>query len=169
MRPRRSSPLQRSEQVFTLSQSFAHFLRQVKGRAQAAQIFRGRSAFRRILGMARPPCYCSLGQHDRQFDLAVQDPDRDVGDHEREIVLHLASARLIARDRYEGPSISTKLMPETRSNSIVLITWQREAGSQSTESGLIACSLDLNATGQHKHRIEYRAHVAVLMYLREGP
>ncbi|MET0409486.1 MAG: hypothetical protein ABW006_14080 [Hyphomicrobium sp.] len=88
--------------------------------------------------MARPPCYCSLGQHDRQFDLAVQDPARDVGNHEREIVLYLASARLIARDTYEGPSISTKLMPETRSNSIVLITWQREAGSQSTESRLIA-------------------------------
>jgi hypothetical protein len=38
---RRKSPLQRSEQVFTLSQSRAHFLRHAKGRAQAAQIFSG--------------------------------------------------------------------------------------------------------------------------------
>jgi hypothetical protein len=38
----RKSPLHRSEQVFTLSQSRAHFLRQAKGRAQASQIFSGR-------------------------------------------------------------------------------------------------------------------------------
>ena len=39
MRPRRSSPLHRSEQVFTSCQSFAHLLRQANGRPQAAQIF----------------------------------------------------------------------------------------------------------------------------------
>jgi hypothetical protein len=43
--------LQRSEQVFTSSQSLAHFFRHENGRPQEAQIFRGRSAFRRILGM----------------------------------------------------------------------------------------------------------------------
>lgn len=39
---RRNSPLQRSEQVLTLSQSRAHFLRQAKGLPQAAQVFSGR-------------------------------------------------------------------------------------------------------------------------------
>ncbi len=39
------SPAQRLEQYFTLSQSRAHFLRQVKGRPQVAQIFVGRSDF----------------------------------------------------------------------------------------------------------------------------
>lgn len=39
---RRRSPLHRSEQVLTLSQSRAHFFRQAKGRPQAAQIFFGR-------------------------------------------------------------------------------------------------------------------------------
>jgi hypothetical protein len=37
--------LQRSEQVLTLSQSRAHFLRQAKGLRQAAQIFSGRLDF----------------------------------------------------------------------------------------------------------------------------
>jgi hypothetical protein len=41
----------RSEQYFTFSQSRAHFLRQVKGKPQAAQVFVGRSDFLRILGM----------------------------------------------------------------------------------------------------------------------
>ncbi len=39
---RRKSPLQRSEHVFTLSQSRAHFLRHAKGRAHASQIFSGK-------------------------------------------------------------------------------------------------------------------------------
>jgi hypothetical protein len=43
--------LQRSEQVFTLSQSFAHFLRHKNGRPHAAQIFWGKSALRRIFGI----------------------------------------------------------------------------------------------------------------------
>lgn len=50
-RLRRSSPLQRSEHVFTLSQSFAHFLRHANGRPHASQILLGRSALRRIFGM----------------------------------------------------------------------------------------------------------------------
>ena len=45
---RRATPLQRSEQVRTWSQSRAHFLRQAKGRPQATQIFVGRSAFLHI-------------------------------------------------------------------------------------------------------------------------
>jgi hypothetical protein len=39
---------QRSEQYFTWSQSRSHFLRQLKGRAQWAQIFDGSSDFLRI-------------------------------------------------------------------------------------------------------------------------
>jgi hypothetical protein len=42
---------QRSEQYFTCSQSRAHFLRQVNGRAQCAQGLAGRSAFERIFAM----------------------------------------------------------------------------------------------------------------------
>ena len=42
---------QASEQNFTASQSRAHFRRQAKGRAQAAQGLEGRSDFRTILGM----------------------------------------------------------------------------------------------------------------------
>jgi len=45
---------QRSEQYFTLSQSRAHFLRQVKGRPQAAQVFVGKSALRRVGAMRLP-------------------------------------------------------------------------------------------------------------------
>jgi transposase len=41
-RLRRNAPLHRSEQVFTSSQSRAHFLRHANGRPQAAQIFSGR-------------------------------------------------------------------------------------------------------------------------------
>jgi hypothetical protein len=41
-----------SEQKRTSCHTDAHFLRQVKGRAQAAQILVGRSAFLRIGGMA---------------------------------------------------------------------------------------------------------------------
>jgi hypothetical protein len=37
--------LQRSEQYFTAAQSRAHLRRQLKGRAQAAQILKGRSRF----------------------------------------------------------------------------------------------------------------------------
>jgi hypothetical protein len=37
--------LQRSEQYFTSSQTFSHFLRQVKGRWQWTQILLGRLAF----------------------------------------------------------------------------------------------------------------------------
>jgi hypothetical protein len=39
-----------------------------------------------------------LGQHDDQFDLAPQDPARDIGDHDREVVLDLAGARLVLRE-----------------------------------------------------------------------
>jgi len=46
-----ASDLQRSEQYFTCAQSFAHFLRQTKGRPQTTQVFAGRSDFLRILGM----------------------------------------------------------------------------------------------------------------------
>jgi hypothetical protein len=48
---RRRSPLQRSEQVLTSSQSFAHFFRHVNGRPHAPQIFCGKSDLRRIFGM----------------------------------------------------------------------------------------------------------------------
>ncbi len=48
----RSSRLQRSEHVLTCSQSLFHFFRQENGRPHAAQIFVGRSDFRRIFGMA---------------------------------------------------------------------------------------------------------------------
>jgi hypothetical protein len=41
-----------SEQYRTASQTFAHFLRQVKGLPQVAQVFWGRSDFLRILAMA---------------------------------------------------------------------------------------------------------------------
>jgi hypothetical protein len=51
-RPRLSSPLQRSEQVFTSSQTRSHFLRQAKGRPQASQVFCGRSPFARIFATA---------------------------------------------------------------------------------------------------------------------
>lgn len=43
---------QRSEQYFTSSQTFAHFLRQSKGRPQAAQVFCGRFPFLIIFAMA---------------------------------------------------------------------------------------------------------------------
>jgi hypothetical protein len=42
---------QRSEQYFTSSQTFAHFLRQSKGRPQLAQTLRGRSPFFTIFAM----------------------------------------------------------------------------------------------------------------------
>lgn len=42
---------QRSEQYLTWSQSRDHFLRQVKGSPQAAQILLGKSPFLTILGM----------------------------------------------------------------------------------------------------------------------
>ena len=45
---------QRREQYFTASQSRAHFLRQAKGRAQAAQSLVGRSDLRRCGAMASP-------------------------------------------------------------------------------------------------------------------
>jgi hypothetical protein len=41
-RARFAAALQRSEQVATSSQQARHFLRQAKGRLQAAQIFEGR-------------------------------------------------------------------------------------------------------------------------------
>jgi hypothetical protein len=44
----------RSEQYSTLSQSFAHFLRQANGLAHAAHIFDGRSDFLTILGICYP-------------------------------------------------------------------------------------------------------------------
>jgi hypothetical protein len=47
----RSSILQRSEQVFTSAQSFAHFLRHMNKRPHAAQVFCGRSDFKRIFGI----------------------------------------------------------------------------------------------------------------------
>ena len=45
---------QRSEQYFTFSQSRAHFVRQVNGRPQTAQVFIGRSALRRVRAMRLP-------------------------------------------------------------------------------------------------------------------
>lgn len=39
------APAHRLEQYFTVSQSFAHFLRQAKGRPQDTQIFVGRVGF----------------------------------------------------------------------------------------------------------------------------
>jgi hypothetical protein len=47
----RLAVLQASEQVFTSSQTFAHFLRHMNGRPQAAQIFSGKSDFFRIFAM----------------------------------------------------------------------------------------------------------------------
>jgi hypothetical protein len=47
--------LQRSEQYRTLSQSRAHFLRQLNGRLQDAQILLGKSAFLRIFGISQSP------------------------------------------------------------------------------------------------------------------
>ena len=44
VRLRRNSPLQRSEQVLTKSQSFAHFFRHENGRPHWAQVFCGISA-----------------------------------------------------------------------------------------------------------------------------
>lgn len=43
---------QRSEQYFTSSQTFSHFLRQAKGRPQVTQVLLGRSPFLIILAMA---------------------------------------------------------------------------------------------------------------------
>jgi hypothetical protein len=45
-------PRHLSEQYRTASQTFAHFLRQVNGLPQVAQVFWGRSDFLRILAMA---------------------------------------------------------------------------------------------------------------------
>ena len=42
---------QASEQYFTSSQTFAQALRQTISRPQAAQVLRGKSALRRILGI----------------------------------------------------------------------------------------------------------------------
>jgi len=47
-RPGLAARRQRSEQYFTWSQSRSHFLRQLKGRAQWAQVFDGSSDFLRI-------------------------------------------------------------------------------------------------------------------------
>ena len=56
--------LHRSEQYLTLLQSFAHFLRHVNGRPQAAQIFSGRNALRCPLGISsdhlRFPLWCTI-------------------------------------------------------------------------------------------------------------
>tara|TARA_B110000902_G_scaffold100575_1_gene118867 strand:- start:182 stop:412 length:231 start_codon:yes stop_codon:yes gene_type:complete len=48
----RASVLQRTEQKRTSSQTFSHFLRQLKGRSQMGQILLGRSDFLRVLGIA---------------------------------------------------------------------------------------------------------------------
>ena len=45
--------LHASEQYFTSSQTFSHALRQTISRPQAAQILRGKSPLRRILGMSK--------------------------------------------------------------------------------------------------------------------
>lgn len=44
-------PRQASEQYFTSSHTFSHFLRQTNGRPQVTQTLEGRSAFARILGI----------------------------------------------------------------------------------------------------------------------
>jgi hypothetical protein len=51
---------QRSEQYSTSFQSFAHFLRQANGFAQAAHIFEGKSPFLTILGILYPDCCCAM-------------------------------------------------------------------------------------------------------------
>ena len=56
----------RSEQYFTSSQTFCHFLRQLNGKPQVAQIFCGRSRFDTFLGIA-----CSF-----QFRLSIYDNGR---------------------------------------------------------------------------------------------
>ena len=45
----------------------------------AAHIFTGRSDLRRIFGMT-PDLLQDLRQHDHQFDLALQDPARNIRD-----------------------------------------------------------------------------------------
>lgn len=45
--------LHASEQYFTSSQTFSHALRQTISRPQAAQVLRGKSPLRRILGMSK--------------------------------------------------------------------------------------------------------------------
>ena len=52
---RRRSPLQRSEQVLTSSQTRAHFRRQSNGRPQAAQVFCGRLALVYFFAVTGPP------------------------------------------------------------------------------------------------------------------
>ena len=47
---RRSSPLQRSEQVFTWSQSRAHLLRQAKGQIGLGKVFGDRNELLKIFG-----------------------------------------------------------------------------------------------------------------------
>lgn len=61
--------MQRSEQVFTLSQSRAHFRRQENGRPQAAQSLSGVVAFGRLAAFITNPCTI--------IDLVGTGPGRD--------------------------------------------------------------------------------------------
>jgi hypothetical protein len=54
---------QRSEQYFTSSQTFSHFLRHVKGLPQVAQVLVGSSDFRIIFGMGDSWGMGSQGQY----------------------------------------------------------------------------------------------------------
>jgi hypothetical protein len=49
-------PRQRSEQYFTSSQTFSHFLRHTKGLAQTGQVFVGKSLFFRMGGIRASVC-----------------------------------------------------------------------------------------------------------------
>ena len=49
------APRQRSEQYFTSSQTFSHFLRQVNGRPQTRQVFCGKSLFFCIFAKTNSP------------------------------------------------------------------------------------------------------------------
>jgi len=84
--PARGAPalpafLHRSEQWRTSSQSRLHFLRQVKGSLQTAQIFAGRSDFLRIFGMGQP-CgggrFPSAVRHGPASSAAQADPGRNM-------------------------------------------------------------------------------------------
>jgi hypothetical protein len=65
-------PLHLSEQKRTFSQSRAHFLRQVKGKPQAAQVFVGKSDFLRILGMGYRSSFIWLASAPLRFQSAVR-------------------------------------------------------------------------------------------------
>jgi hypothetical protein len=78
---------------------------------------------RRIFGMACPEPIAGPWAARHQFDSALQDPARDAGDHEREVVLYLARARLVARLNIQQGAVDLGelTLANTRSNTVAPI------------------------------------------------